>query len=160
MHRQEIRHTAGRASASRRRRARGMRLAPFRGMDGSLLASLRTRLAASPWPFGLAAVALLLTAADHWTTYVCLSGPVDGWDVREGNPLAEWLFVRAGLVPGLLIDSVITAAAIGLLLTSRSFAGWARISFLTALVLSTGYAVANNLHAIDRLGLRPLGALG
>ena len=60
----------------------------------------------------LASLMLLFTAADHWTTYLCLRAPVDGWVVTEANPLAEWLFNSMGLVPGLLFDSVVTIFAI------------------------------------------------
>jgi hypothetical protein len=66
----------------------------------------------------LAGLTLLLTAADHWTTYLCLRGPVQGWRVSELNPLADWLFVKFGLVPGLLIDSTITLAAVAFLATT------------------------------------------
>ena len=34
---------------------------------------------------------LLLTAADHWTTYLCLHAPVDGWAVSEANPTPSTL---------------------------------------------------------------------
>ncbi len=66
----------------------------------------------------LAALTLLLTAADHWTTYLCLRAPVDGWLVTEANPIAEWLFGSLGLVPGLIIDSVVTIFALAFLLTT------------------------------------------
>ena len=43
----------------------------------------------------LAVLTLALTAADHWTTYLCLRAPVEGWQVTEANPLASWLFANA-----------------------------------------------------------------
>jgi hypothetical protein len=105
----------------------------------------------------LAGVTLLLTGADHWTTYVCLRLPVDGWEVVEANPLADWLFGIAGLVPGLVIDSLITLAAIGFLVTTSRFAPGIKLSLLAFIASTTGYAVFNNLLAIRELGLSPLG---
>jgi hypothetical protein len=107
----------------------------------------------------LAGLTLLLTAADHWTTYLCLRGPVQGWRVSELNPLADWLFVEFGLVPGLLIDSTVTLAAVSFLVTTALFPRSAKSVCFTILVLSTGWAVINNLRAIEVLGLSPLGAL-
>ena len=49
----------------------------------------------------LALLTLMLSASDHWTTYLCLRRPVDGFDVTEANPLAAWLFDSVGLVEGL-----------------------------------------------------------
>ena len=66
----------------------------------------------------LAILTLLLSAADHWTTYLCLRAPVAGWHVAEANPLAEWLFASFGLVPGLLIDSGVTLVAVAFLLST------------------------------------------
>ena len=45
----------------------------------------------------LVALTLLLTAADHWTTYLCLRAPVAGWQVIEANPIADWLFQNLGI---------------------------------------------------------------
>ena len=69
----------------------------------------------------LALLTLLLSAADHWTTYLCLRQPVDGWHVTEANPLADWLFDMMGLVPGLAVDSLITLSAVGFLLATPRF---------------------------------------
>jgi len=107
----------------------------------------------------LAGLTLLLTAADHWTTYVCLRGPVQGWRVSELNPLADWLFVKFGLVPGLLIDSTITLAAVAFLVSTALFPRSAKGVCFAILVASTAFAVVNNLRAIEVLGLSPLGGL-
>ena len=64
----------------------------------------------------LATLTVLLSAADHWTTYLCLSKPVAGVVVSEANPIADWLFSSVGLVPGLLVDSVLTLAALVLVI--------------------------------------------
>jgi hypothetical protein len=98
---------------------------------------------------------ILLTCADHWTTYVCLHAPVDGWSVAEANPVARWLFGWAGLGKGLMIDSIVTLAAVLFLSTSEIFGRSVKISLLAIITMSTGYAVINNLAAISRMGLAP-----
>jgi hypothetical protein len=107
----------------------------------------------------LVALTLLLTAADHWTTYLCLRAPVAGWQVTEANPIANWLFQSVGLVPGILLDSAVTLAAIafvlGTALVSRSVKG----GFFLAVVAWTGWAVVNNLNAILVMGISPLGGV-
>jgi hypothetical protein len=108
--------------------------------------------------YPLAALTLLLAAVDHWTTYLCLRRPVDGWVVTEVNPIADWLFATVGLVPGLLLDSAITLAAIAFLLSTRRFSRVTKGAFLAAVSAWTFYAVLNNLRAVGALGLSPLGA--
>ena len=107
----------------------------------------------------LASLTLLLTAADHWTTYLCLRAPVDGWAVSEANPIAEWLFGAVGLVPGLLIDSVVTIFAIAFLLSTSRLPKPVKGAFFVCVVLGTSHAVVNNLEAIKMLGLSPLGGV-
>ena len=104
----------------------------------------------------LAGLTLLLTGADHWTTYVCLRVPVHGWEVIEANPIAEWLFAAAGLVPGLAIDTAVTLVAIGFLLTTHRFAEGVKLGLLAFIATTTGYAVVNNLSAMNDLGLSAL----
>jgi hypothetical protein len=98
---------------------------------------------------------ILLTCADHWTTYLCLHAPVDGWNVIEANPVAEWLFSWAGLSTGLLIDSIATVGAIVFLSTTQIFSQGLKVSLLAFITLSTGYAVINNLAAISEMGIDP-----
>ncbi|HIF91936.1 MAG TPA: hypothetical protein EYQ60_02230 [Myxococcales bacterium] len=98
---------------------------------------------------------ILLTCADHWTTYLCLTAPVDGWNVAEANPVAEWLFQKAGLNTGLLIDSALTLGAVVFLATTPVFGRQLKTSLLAVITLFTGYAVVNNLDAISRMGLAP-----
>lgn len=107
----------------------------------------------------LALLTLLLSAADHWTTYLCLRAPVPGWIVTEANPLADWLFQTAGLVPGLLIDSVLTLGGVGFLLITRNVPVVAKRIFFAVVIAWTTVAVANNLEAIEALGLSPLGSV-
>ena len=100
---------------------------------------------------------LALSAADHWTTYLCLRQPVAGWQVTEANPISEWLFSWIGLVPGLLVDSIITVCAVFFLISTPRLPRPVKAAFFSAVTLSTGYAVVNNLRAIDAMGLSPLG---
>jgi len=105
----------------------------------------------------LAILAALLTAADHWTTYLCLRHPVHGWEVMEANPVADWLFGVAGLLPGLFIDTAITAVALVFILMTTSLSRLTRYLCLGFMALATSYAVINNLQALSSLGLSPLG---
>ncbi len=98
---------------------------------------------------------ILLTCADHWTTYLCLQAPVDGWTVSEANPVAEWLFGWAGLDAGLLIDSLITLGAVVFLMTTTVFGHTVKVATLAMISLATGFAVLNNLGAITRMGIAP-----
>jgi hypothetical protein len=107
----------------------------------------------------LALTTLLVSAADHWTTYLCLRTPVPGWQVAEANPVAEWLFTTAGLVPGLLIDSTVTIGGVGFLLMTRSVPTAAKSMFFVVVIAWTALAVANNLQAIEALGLSALGTV-
>ena len=106
----------------------------------------------------LAAVTLLVSAFDHWTTYLCLRSPVSGFEVTEANPLSAWLFQYVGLTEGLIIDSLLTISALAFLITTRLMPRSAKMIFLVAVIGWTGFAVANNLKAIYLLGLSPLGA--
>lgn len=105
----------------------------------------------------MAATAVLLTSADHWTTYLCLRTPVSGFEVLEANPFADWLFQSVGLVPGLLVDSGVTLFAVSFLLFTTQLTPLVKHSFLGLVCLATGYAVANNLQAMSAIGLSPLG---
>ena len=102
---------------------------------------------------------ILLTGADHWTTYLCLRSPIEGWLVTEANPFADWLFQWAGLATGLAIDSVLTLGAVCFLATTSVFDRTIRTGLMAIISLSTGYAVVNNLGAISQMGLSPWSGL-
>jgi hypothetical protein len=106
----------------------------------------------------LAILTILLSAADHWTTYLCLRTPITGWQVAEANPLAQWLFESFGLVPGLLIDSGVTLGAIAFLLSTSQVPKLAKRLFFGLVIAGTTVAVYNNWIAIRALGLSPLGS--
>jgi len=101
---------------------------------------------------------LALTAADHLTTYLCLREPVTGFVVSEANPLAAWLFGEAGLIPGLVLDSIATFWALLFLVRTRRFSPQLKTAMLSFVALATSYAVTNNLFAIAALGIGPFGA--
>lgn len=105
----------------------------------------------------LVGMTVLLTAADHWTTYLCLRSPVSGWEVTEANPLADWLFGSLGLVEGLLVDSAVSALAIVFLIGTRLVPASAKLFFFGFVALWTAMAVFNNLQAMSVLGLSPWG---
>jgi hypothetical protein len=107
----------------------------------------------------LATLTILLSAADHWSTYLCLRAPVEGWQVAEANPLAQWLFNSFGLVPGLLIDSGVTLGAIAFLLSTNQIPQLAKGLFFGLVIVGTTVAVYNNWVAIHALGLSPLGSV-
>ena len=106
----------------------------------------------------LAVLTVLISAADHWTTYLCLRHPVPGWQVTEANPVADWLFQTLGLVPGLMLDSALTIAAVCFLLTTTLIPRPMRVGFLALVSVWTCFAVANNVQALQALGISPLGA--
>ena len=105
----------------------------------------------------LALLVLAVSAADHWTTWLCLRHPVGGWEVTEANPLAAWLFTALGLLPGLLVDSAVTLGATGFLLATPRLSRAAKAAFLLLVFVWTAAAVANNLDALWALGLTPGG---
>ena len=107
----------------------------------------------------LVLLTLMVTAADHWTTFVCLRRPVEGWSVTEANPISDWLFGTLGLVPGLLLDSAVTLGAVAFLVTTDLVPKPAKGLIFAAVVAWTGYAVVNNFQAITALGLSPLGSI-
>lgn len=101
----------------------------------------------------LAALTLAVTAADHWTTYLCLRAPVDGWHVTEANPLASWVFANLGLGPGLVFDSAVTVCALVFLVKTGLLPRVVKLGFLGFVTLWTGWAVGNNLSGLHAIGL-------
>ena len=105
----------------------------------------------------LALLTLLLSAADHWTTYLCLRAPQTGWEVTEANPIADWLFSSLGLIPGLLVDSFVTIGAVAFLVGTSRLPELPKLCFFAFISAWTGYAVVNNLQAASSMGLSLLG---
>ena len=105
----------------------------------------------------LAVVVVILTSLDHFTTWLCLNQPVDGWSVTEANPLSDYLFAELGLLQGLALDSAVTLALLVMLVRTQLLPRRAKVASLCLLVATTGYAVVNNLQAVHALGLWPGG---
>lgn len=105
----------------------------------------------------LVASILLLTALDHWTTYLCLHHPVEGWLVSEGNPVAAWMFDVIGLVPGLALDTLVTLGAVAFLVKTDLLPRPVKAACLALLMLTTAFAVTNNFDALAALDVSPLG---
>jgi hypothetical protein len=101
----------------------------------------------------LAALALLLAILDHLTTWLCLRAPIPGWEIREANPLAAWLFARVGLVEGLALDTAVTLAAVVIVSEARRIPRFAKLSLLGMLIVTSAFAVANNWDVIQHVGL-------
>jgi hypothetical protein len=101
----------------------------------------------------LAGLALLFALLDHLTTWLCLRAPVPGWDVREANPIAAWLFGRVGLVEGLALDTVVTLGAVVVVAEARRVPHAAKLGLLGLLIATSAFAVANNLGVIQQIGL-------
>jgi hypothetical protein len=106
-----------------------------------------------------AVLALLFSLLDHWTTWLCLRAPIPGWEVREANPLAAWLFGSVGLAQGLWIDSLVTLGAVLLVARTQRVTRPLKLALLSLLISTSAFAVANNFEVIRRLGLSAAGPL-
>lgn len=82
-----------------------------------------------------------LNIADAVTTYIGLRNS----NVREGNPLAVWLFAKFGLIPMLVITK-------GVVLLLGLYIGLAKGGYwvLVPLIGLYAYGVYNNLKVIRR----------
>lgn len=151
--------------ASRRRRLgppqegrrRGAQAPGFPAPSASARAGARFLLPSPGVLHVLAATTLLLTVADHWTTWLCLRAPIPGWEVTEANPLADWLFATVGLVPGLVLDTALTVAALAFLVGTGWVPRAGKLALFGAAVVWTAVAVVNNFGAISAMGLSPWG---
>lgn len=101
----------------------------------------------------LAGLALLFALLDHLTTWLCLRAPVPGWEVREANPIAAWLFGHVGLVEGLALDTVVTLGAVVVVAEAQRLPRPAKLGLLGLLIVTSAFAVANNLGVIQQIGL-------
>jgi hypothetical protein len=107
--------------------------------------------------FLLGALVMLFNLADNTTTFLCLRQPVAGFEVVEANPIARWLFASIGLVEGLVLEMLLTTAAIAFLVVTPRIPGRTRLLLLVVLALLPAWASLNNLLVIRAIGL-PLGA--
>lgn len=103
--------------------------------------------------FFLGGLVLLMNTLDNATTFVCLRAPVDGFEVVEANPLARWLFDAVGLVHGLMLESLMTVAAVGFLVLTQTLPSEVRTALLLVLSVLPAWAVANNLSVMAAIGV-------
>jgi hypothetical protein len=103
--------------------------------------------------FLLGALVVLFNLADNTTTFLCLRRPVAGFEVVEANPIARWLFASVGLVEGLVLEMLITTAAIAFLVLTRRIPDRIRFTLLVVLALLPAWASLNNLLVIRTVGL-------
>jgi uncharacterized protein DUF5658 len=100
-----------------------------------------------------AALAMLFAVIDHVTTWLCLRAPIPGWEIREANPLAAWLFGRFGLVEGLVLDTLVTVGAVLFVAQARRVPRAARLALLGMLIATSAFAAVNNFDVIQQIGL-------
>jgi hypothetical protein len=95
----------------------------------------------------------VLSALDHWTTWMCLQEAVPGWDAFEANPIAAMLFEKVGLETGLLIDSIVTLGIGIYLYITNVIPAWVKISFLAFVCILTSAAVYGNSQVLKTMGI-------
>jgi hypothetical protein len=98
--------------------------------------------------FVLGALVVLFNCLDNATTFLCLRQPIAGYEVFEANPVARLLFDSMGLIEGLLLEMVITLAAVGFLVWTRRIPMRLKLSLLVVLVVLPAWASINNLLVI------------
>jgi hypothetical protein len=103
--------------------------------------------------FVLGALVVLLNVADNTTTFLCLRNPVEGFEVVEANPIARWLFDSVGLAEGLVLEMLITTAAIAFLVQTQRIPSRTKLMLLSVLALLPAWAALNNYLVIRAVGL-------
>ncbi len=98
----------------------------------------------------LICIFMLVTVGDAYTTWACLHNPVPG--VFEANPVANWLFGFFGLLPGLIIDGVITLFILVSLGYTKRIRMKLKILILILGIAISVYAVQNNYQVMVEVG--------
>jgi hypothetical protein len=101
----------------------------------------------------LGALVVLLNLADNATTFLCLRAPVPGYEVIEANPVAAWLFAAIGLEQGLVLEMLITTAAIAFLVATTRVPPRIKLALLVVLAALPAWAAVNNLLVIKATNL-------
>ena len=96
---------------------------------------------------------MAVTLGDAYTTWACLHEPVPGWEVLEWNPGAEWLFEILGLVPGLVVDSVITLVAALWVACTTKLATPIKVFYFALGIIVTVGAVYHNYQSMIEMGI-------
>ncbi len=94
--------------------------------------------------FLVGAVVVLMNLADNATTFLCLRAPVEGYEVVEANPAAAWLFETVGLLPGLVLEMVVTTVAIAFLVATDRVSPRVKLALLIVLAALPAWAALNN----------------
>jgi len=103
--------------------------------------------------FLLASLAIVLNLLDNLTTYLCLNQPIPGFEVFEANPLAAWGFSAMGLQEGLLLESLVSTAAVLFLVVTRHVPLRGKLAVLGIMAALPAWAVANTLQVMREIGL-------
>ena len=103
--------------------------------------------------FLLGGLAVVLNLLDNTTTFLCLRAPVPGFEIFEANPMARWMFEAVGLLEGLLLETVITTAAVAFLVLTTRIPRRIRIALLAVLAVLPAWAVANNMQVMHEIGV-------
>lgn len=98
-------------------------------------------------------VVLVLNLIDNATTFVCLRAPIPGFEVIEANPFARWLFDSIGLLPGLLLETLVTTLAVAFLVVSTRISPRIRLALLAVLSALPAWASLNNLEVMRAIGI-------
>ena len=106
-----------------------------------------------PLRFVLGSLVILFNLLDNATTFLCLSAPVEGFQVVEANPFARWLFEAIGLTEGLVVEMLITCAAVGFLVFTKRLPPRVQLTLLLILVVLPAWAVVNNLGVMKTVGI-------
>ena len=104
--------------------------------------------------FLLGGLVLIFNLLDNATTFICLTAPAAGFEIFEANPVARWLFEVAGLMEGLIIETLITTAAVVFLVLTSRIASMPKLLLLFVLAALPAWAVANNLQVIHEVGIK------
>ena len=101
--------------------------------------------------WSLIGIFMVVIVGDAYTTWACLHNPIPG--VFEANPIANWMFGFLGLVPGLIVDGIITL----LILVWLGFTKRIRTSFKLFILLLgitiTTLAVFYNYQVMMEIGI-------
>lgn len=98
-------------------------------------------------------VVLFLNLIDNTTTFVCLRAPIPGFEVIEANPFARWLFDSIGLLPGLMLEYLVTTLAVAFLVLSTRISPRVRLALLAVLSVLPAWAALNNLEVMRAIGV-------
>jgi hypothetical protein len=71
----------------------------------------------------------------------------------EANPIASWLFSAIGLVEGLILEMLLTTAAIVFLVLTSRIPDRTRLMLLSVLALLPAWAALNNWLVFRTVGL-------